>query len=233
MLDQAIAALQAYDWGGDLAALQPIDDAVVTTHEDAAARAELETQLLTVLQGNASRAAKDFACRKLAIVGTAAAVPTLSALLPEAENSHMARYALERIPGAESAQALRDALPTLSESLQIGAISSLGVRGEATSIDALYPLLGSAEPVARAAAMALGDIRTEEASVALASTKPAGAAAQLAATDASLACAEALLAGGKAAEALSIYKRFAGEEQPKHIRLAATRGMLACAGKAQ
>ena len=47
-------------------------------------------------------------------------------------------------------------------------------------------------------------------------------------TDASLACAEALLADGKKAEALAIYKGFASDDQPKHVRLAATRGMLAC-----
>jgi len=233
MLDQAFAALQAYDWGADLTALQPIDDAIANAHGDAAARADLETRLVAALQGNSSRAAKDFACRKLAIVGTAAGVPTLSALLPDAETSHMARYALERIPAEESAQALRDALPKLDAALQIGAIGSLGVRGEAASVDALYPLLGSTEAVARAAAIALGDIRTADAAIALASTKPVGAAAQLAATDASLACAEALLAGGKSVEALAIYKKFNGDDQPKHVRLAATRGMLACAGKTQ
>ena len=37
-----------------------------------------------------------------------------AALLPEAENSHMARYALERILAPEAAQALRDALPKLN-----------------------------------------------------------------------------------------------------------------------
>ena len=33
------------------------------------------------------------------------------------------------------------------------------------------------------------------------------------------------------AQALAIYKGLAGADQPKHVRLAATRGMLACAGK--
>ena len=65
---------------------------------------------------------------------------------------------------------------------------------------------------------------------ALADAKPADAAKQ-AATDARFACAEALLAAGKKDEALAIYKTFVGPDQPKQAKLAATRGMLACAGK--
>ncbi len=85
--------------------------------------------------------------------------------------------------------------------------------------------------MARAAAIALGDIGTAEAAKALADAKPTAPEATQAATDARLACAEDLLAGGKKAEALAVYKSLAGEGQPKQVRLAATRGMLACAGK--
>jgi hypothetical protein len=166
-------------------------------------------------------------------VGTAASVPALAALLSAKENSHMARYALERIPAPEAGQALRNALASLPADLQVGVIGSLGARGESASVGALYPLLAADEPVARAAALALGALRTEEAAAALASTNPQGRSAQLAATDASLACAEALLAAGRKAEALAIYKRCAVGEQPKHVRLAATRGMLACAGQSE
>ena len=49
--------------------------------------------------------------------------------------------------------------------------------------------------------------------------------------DASLTCAERLLADGKKAEAVLIYKLLSGEDQPKHVRLAATRGLLAAAGQ--
>ena len=61
-----------------------------------------------------SRAAKDFVCRKLAIIGTAESVPALAALLPDKDLSHMARYALERIPAPEAAKALREALAKTS-----------------------------------------------------------------------------------------------------------------------
>jgi len=45
MLDQAFEALKTYDWGKDLNALKPIDEAAITTRDDAAARKELETRL--------------------------------------------------------------------------------------------------------------------------------------------------------------------------------------------
>ncbi len=166
------------------------------------------------------------------LIGTASSVPALAALLPEAENSHMARFALERIPAPEAAQAMREALPKLPAPLKVGVIGSLGVRRDTASVPALAALLGDADAsVARAAACALGDIGTPEGAQALVDAKPTTAQVKLAVTDASLACAEELLADGKKVEALAIYKSLMGEDQAKHIRLAATRGMLACAGK--
>ena len=50
MLDQAFDALKTYDWGTDRNVLKPIDEAVVATHGDAAARQELETRLAAVLK---------------------------------------------------------------------------------------------------------------------------------------------------------------------------------------
>ena len=55
--------------------------------------------------------------------------------------------------------------------------------------------------------------------------------AKAAVTDARLSCAEGLLAAGNKGEALAIYKSLVGEGEPKQVKLAATRGMLACAGK--
>ena len=231
-LDQAFEALKTYDWGADPKVLAPLDEAVVATHGNADARKELETRLAAVLKTGVPRDAKDVVCRKLMIVGTAAAVPTLAELLVDKDLSHMARYALERISAPEAAQALRDALPKVNGALKVGVIGSLGVRRDAASVPALAALLGDGDvAVARAAALALGAIRTPAAAQALAGAKTGNAEAKPAVTDACLACAEGLLADGKKAEALAMYKKFVGEDQPKHVRLAATRGMLACAGK--
>ncbi len=126
MLDDAFEALKKYDWGTDRAPLAPIEDAVTAAHGKADARKDLENRLLAALNSDISRDAKDYVCRKLTIVGTAASVPALAGLLGDKDHSHMARFALERIPAPEAAQALRDALAKLSGNLKIGVISSLG-----------------------------------------------------------------------------------------------------------
>ena len=232
-LNKAFEALKTYDWGMDRNLLKPIDEATISVRGNAAARKSLETRLAAVLKTEAPRDAKDFVCRKLMVIGTAESVPALAGLLPEKDHSHMARYALERIPAPEAAQAMRDALPKLNGALKVGAIGSLGVRRDAASVPALTALLGDADAaVACAAACALGDIGNTEAAKALGDfAKKAPEGVKPAVADACLACAEQLLADGKKADALAIYKSLSGEDQPKHVRLAATRGMLTAAGK--
>jgi HEAT repeat protein len=234
MLDQAFEALQTYNWGADKKALNPIEEAVVATRDDPAARQDLEKRLREVLASDVSRDAKDYVCRKLRVVGTAASVPALAKLLDQPEHSHMARYALESMPAPEAAQALRDALPRLQGQLKIGVLGSLGVRQDEASVGAIAVLLDDPDQgVARSAALALGAIRSAAAAKALQSAQVTNPKVRVAVTDASLACAEALLEGGNKVQALALYKKLSAEDQPKHVRLAATRGMLDAAGASQ
>jgi HEAT repeat protein len=232
-VDTAFTALINLKVGDDLKALKPIDDLIVAAHGDKEALKALETKLAAALPFDTSRAAKDYACRKLMLIGTAESVPALAALLADKDNSHMARYALERIPAPEAAKALEDALPKVNGALKIGVISSLGARRDAGSVPMLSALLSDSDnAIACAAVCALGDIANPEAAKALveaAKKSPDGLKVSVA--DASLACAERLLADGKKAEALQVYKAFIDESQPKHVRMAATRGMLSVAEK--
>jgi HEAT repeat protein len=251
-IDKAFEALKTFQWGTDRTVLAPIDDAIPETHGDAAARKELESRLAAVLGSGLSRAAKDFACRKLMVIGTAASVPALASLLNDNDLSHMARYALERIDAPEAAQALRDALPSLKGKLKIGVIGSLGVRRDTAAIAVLTAALGAADAahhtvtsasggdigtlgsadlaLATAAATALGDIGTEQAVESL-SGATAASAVKPAVSDAMLAAAERLLAEGKKVAALGVYKRLLKDNPPKNVRLAATRGLLLVGGK--
>jgi len=227
-LDKAFEALKTYDWGADRNALKPIDEAVVATLGDAAARKALEARLAAVLKTGASRDAKDCVCRWLRINGTAESVPTLAGLLGDKDLSHMARYALERIQAPEAGAALRDALPKLGGGLKAGVAGSLGARREMAAAPALIGLLGDGDAVVvAAAAAALGAIATPEAATALAAAaKKAPAAAKAAVTDGAFRAAEQLAACGKKTEAVGVYKAFLGADEPKHVKLAATRGML-------
>lgn len=234
MLDQAFDELKKYDWGVDPKVLKPLDEAVVAAHGKTDELAKLEERFAAVLSTDAPRSAKDYACRKLMLIGTAACVPALSALLADKDLSHMARYALERIPAAEAGAALRDALAKVNGELKIGVLTSLGARGQRENVGAIAQELGASDPaISRAAALALGAIPGGTSAAALDKSKVAEGEPTVAATDAKLACAEGLLATGKKSEALAVYKSLAGEGQPKHVRLAATRGMLACAGKSE
>jgi hypothetical protein len=113
-------ALAAFDWGADAVPLATIDAAVVESHGDAALTADLERRLCAIVSGTASRAAKEYACRKLSMIGTANAVPALAPLLGVADDSHMARFALERIPDPAAGDALRRALAATQGPLAIG-----------------------------------------------------------------------------------------------------------------
>jgi len=232
-LDQAFEALKKYDWGSDRTPLAAIDEAVVATHNDATARLALEKRLAAVLSTNVPYAAKDFVCRKLSLIGTAASVPALAPLLLDEKLSHMARYALERIPDDAAAEALRQALPKTSGLAKVGVINSLGARRDTESTPVLVKLAGDKDPqIAAAAATALGKIGTTEAADALKKLlDSAEGKLRLVAADAYLACAEQLLQAGKKADALAIYQSLSKADVPKHVRLAAVRGMLTAAGK--
>ena len=232
-LEDAFSALEKYDFGSDRDALEPIDAVILTSRADDDMRQALEERFMDFLKGHASRGAKAYVCRKLGQMGTSRSVPVLSWLLDDDELGHMARGALELIPGPEATKALRDALPKTKGLLKVGVINSLGVRRDAESGPALVALLGdSDQQVASAAAAALGAIGSSDGAKALAAFQAkAPEALRLAVADARLICAERLLADGKKLEAMAIYKALSTPEQPKHVRLAATRGLLAAAGK--
>ncbi len=231
-VNKAFETLKTYDWGADRNLLNPIDEAIIATQGDAAARLGLEKLLIVSLKGDSSRSAKDYICRALKTMGTAESVPALAALLPDADLSHIARFALERIPVPEAAAAMRDSLAKVPAALKVGVIGSLGSRRDASSASALTGLLGDADKtVACTAAGALGSIGTPEAGTALgkaANKAPDGVRAAVAA--AGLVCGEQLLADGKRAQAITVYKSLDSDGQAKHVRLAAKRGLLMAAG---
>jgi HEAT repeat protein len=234
-LDKAFDNLKTFDWGPDIPTfhtlLGAIESAVPASHGDAAVRKDLATRLAAVLGTNASRAAKDYVCRKLMVVGTAESVPALAALLPDKELSHMGRFALERIPAPEAAKALRDGLAKTSGAEKAGVAGSLGARRDVESVGLLAVLLNENDgQVALAAATALGDIGTVEAAKALQAASPAAAYIKPRIADAQLNAAEKLLAAGDRAAAKKVYTSLLGSPI-KSVKLAATRGLLMASGK--
>jgi hypothetical protein len=232
-VDKALETLKTYDWDADRNALNPIDQAIIATHDNTAARKTLEKSLADTLAGGISRSAQDYVCRKLRVIGTAQSVKALAALLPAEKTSHIARYALERIPDGKAAKAMRDALPKVSTKLKPGIIGSLGARRDKRSIKAITKLLGNSDiMVARAASNSLGLIGTPDAAKELSKfAKKAPANMKLPIADACLICAEQLLADGQKGKAVALYSGLKGNDQPRHIKVAAVKGMLTAATK--
>ena len=199
---------------------------------DATARRQREAELIQTLEGNASRAEKDKACRELQVIGTPACIPALAAMLADKDLSHMARYALEPMAYPQAAKALRDALDKARGPVKVGVITSLGFKGDAEAAGQLIALLGGLDvEVAGAAAAALGRIGTPEAARALDKLR-ARARGRLrdVGAEASLTAAERLVRRGLQVEAVRIYEDLQGAAWPAHVRLGAFVGLLAAGG---
>ncbi len=232
-MEQQIAILKTtYDWGQSRVPLTELTDHIRETHGNAAEQSKIEKALLGVLESGAKYAAKQFACRQLSIIGTDQSVPVLSGMLTNDELSDMARYALERIPGDAADGALREALGKTKGKTKVGIINTLGERRDGKAVSALSGLVGNSDKmVAEAALAALGKIADSQATSVLAAAKgKVSDDLKMVALDAYLQCADKLLADGKKAEALAIYKELYKPDQPKLIRTAAMKGVVNATG---
>ena len=228
-LDQALKAVGAYEYGKDFAPLRQVEDLVVQAAQDPKLRAEAEKRLIAALRAAKTSDAKSFLCRRLRTIGTARCVPALAALLPDEKLSHMARYALGRIEQVEAANALFEALPKTSGRTQVGIINTLANRGYHKILPDLEKLIQSRDAaVAEAAAAALGQLGGAQCAEALEKAR-AKATGRLrgAIDDARIRCAEACLANQNPAMAVRIYRTYYAPKQPKHLRVAALRGLVA------
>ncbi len=168
------------------------------------------------------------ACVRVGELGDKAAVPALAALLADDRLNVYARYGLEPIADPSADDALRAALPKLKGNLLIGVVNSIGKRRDAKASPALVKMmLGPDTDLARAAAAALGSIGGPSSARELKSAlgKTSGAT-RVAVADASLVCAERLLADGKRGEALDLYAVLSAPDIPKPMRLAAMSGII-------
>jgi len=223
----AFAKLQTYDYGSSRATLLPIDDAVVASVGDKAARKDLERRLVTALNSDGPVPAREYICSKLTLIGTDHCVPALAALLKTPELATTARNALAANPGRQATKALRDSLPKVEGLQKVGVINSLGARRDTSSVRALAALLKDHDSViAGAAAAALGDIADSKAAKALREFLPSALKSICSSvTDALLTCAERLLADGRRADAQALYRLLATTTQPEHLQHAAARGL--------
>jgi len=233
-LEEAFKALSTYQFGQSREPLTVISDAVRDSSGKPDDRAALVGKLAAALTAADTTAdSKRFILRELSIAGTAKEVPLLAGLLLDKDLSDMARYAMERIPDPSALDAMRAALPKAAGKQKIGIINSLGQRKDAASTAALVPLLKDSDAgVASAAAAALGRIATPQAATAIAEARTgAPPAVKAVLDDAYLLCADELLRQKKNDDAAAIYQGLFKISEPKPVRMAALRGIIASGGE--
>jgi HEAT repeat protein len=168
------------------------------------------------------------ACQRTGELAAKEAVPVLASLLANERLSTYARYGLEPIADSSVDDALRAALTKLKGDQLIGVINSIGKRRDAKANSALVKMMyGSDVDLARAAASALGHIggaaSAKELQAAMGKTT---GMLKMAVADASLICAERLLADGQRDQAMALYAFLSGPNVPKAARLAAMSGVI-------
>lgn len=194
---------------------------------------EQEAILLAVLKSDASRKEKADACRDLARVASADAVPVLAGMLADEQLTHMARYVMETIPGPAVDDAFRAALGSLKGRPLVGVIGSIGVRRDTKAVQPLSALLRNTDAdVAQAAARALGSIGNAEAAKVLGDALVGVSAQnQLAFCEGLFRCAESLAAKGERKEAMGVYDKLrAVPSAPQQVRAGALRGAVLTRG---
>jgi HEAT repeat protein len=228
---QLLDKIKTYDFDKSRADLVKISEVIRNASGKPEMKA-MERQLDDFLKSDASYAAKDFVCRELSVVGTEASVPALASMLTDEKVSDIARYALERIPGAAADDALRQALSKAKDKAKVGIINTLGVRGDKKAVVALAGLVTDTnETVAVAAVAALSRIDDKSATDAIAKAKDkATGTVKAVALDAYLRCADRLAAKGEKDAAGAIYKQLFVASEPMIVRVAAARGMIVTAG---
>lgn len=227
-----LGALAAYDTS-DVGPAMRLHTYVYAHKDDGPARKATEAALLEFVKGSPAPAGLMAACRALRQIGGPDAVPVLAALTLDPKTTGPARFALERIPGAEADQALLGALDKAPGDIRRGLVFSLGERRSAAAVPALARLAGGADAALAADAVkALGKVGGPDAITSLtslfgksgASLKPEIASALL------LAAEKALTAGDNVAAASAYDKVFAGAPAPV-LRQAAFKGRLAAAAE--
>lgn len=185
-----------------------------------------EAALVAALQGNAEWQQKDAASRVLRQRGTVACIPGLAALLPNAEVSHLARYALEGLPFPEAGQALRDALAKTQGGAKAGIITSLGVRRDKDAVSLIIPSVRDGNTdIARAAIGALGRIATVPAAKALLGFRRVPDTVRPALGDALLCAGTLLTRENGQADAARIFAALSKKQWPVYVRMGALRGL--------
>jgi len=219
--------IKTYEYGASRESLTRLSDLMRAVNNSEILK-EIENEFVEFLKSNARLPAKQFVCECLSIYGGDVSIPVLKDMFFKKQTTEMALFAIERIPGKESDQVLRDALSKSKGRAKVGVINALGNRGDEKSVKKIASLLSDADTeIASAAISALGKIGGDKASNTLynlISDKKNKNRAKL--IDAYLQCAEKYSVNVNSKKALSIYQKLFKPENVYQVRYAALRGII-------
>lgn len=232
-LEEALQATASYKFGDSRAALAIVEDAVRASGQSPELRNVLIPSLMAMVNTDGIAAETlDFACRQLAQLQAAEAIPALAGMLDDDETSDIARYALERMHTPEANAALLAALDTASGANKIGVVNSLGDLDLPEAVERLRTLIDEQDlGLAAAAVTALAKITVPEARDALktaAANAPPALIRQI--QDALLIHADRLLDGGAVDDAVELYGLVLDAASTDALRQAAFAGKLRALG---
>lgn len=229
-LSALVAQLARWESGQSLEPVREMERRVREAVADRRRAAELEAALVQLLGPDATPEARRFACQQLAIIGSDASVPALAKFLNDPETAGLACLAFGNRPSAKINAALRTALTTASGRARLQIVATLGHRRNTKAVQALARLARDADPsLAQTAIRALGEIASPAAVKTIAALRrESRAELATAVADASLRCAERLLADGNKRDAAVICDELLGGPQPDEVRRGAFLLRLRC-----
>lgn len=228
-LNSLMDEVKLYDWQKSRAGIYELQRFIQAHYYSTKALAAIEAKLLETLDSDISFAAKDCICRELADIGTEQSVPLLSKMLTDEETSNIARCALENIPGKAVDNSLMAGLEATKEpEIQIGIITSLGIRKCEDAVDVLSTYSKSSDDaVAAAAIQALGYIGTKKAADELNALMATGKSSlKQRVQDALLNTAKMLNQSGDSGAAQGIFNNLYAKDNPSLIQAAALNGLV-------
>jgi HEAT repeat protein len=231
---EAIQAAQTSTYGEGGPAMEFLRARVMEVQLDPPTRNELANALATTLSDSAStHPYKVFVCRQLYIIGGEEQIDELAPLLYDSSLAHVARYALEVIPGAEVNDILWEAIAKSDGPTAAGLAASLAARGGAATVMRLSELLThSHRDVVAAALIGLGRIGGVESELVLRralSKLPEDLHTEY--HEALLACAEKYVESGNDIESARLFEELMQPALPLSVRIAAFGGLINVRGE--
>ncbi len=228
-IENIVESIQEFEYGQSLKSQRELERIINETFNDPQAREEVEKQILKALKSEKTTlAAKQFFCKKLALIGSSASLPVLGVMLLNEETTEMACYALKTQTSQDANSYLHQALGKLQGTAKIAVIHLLGERRDPKAIEALEALVLEKElDIAKAAVLALGNIGISKCAYILSQYRDdCPADLQTALADAYLQCAIWLKKESQIEEAVAIFLELNNEKEPAVIQRGAQHNLL-------